>query len=237
MNKQRGEKGGQMFWDKEYAQNDHLAISAAPSEDFLKFIHFLEQEFKKKFLNPLASTTDLGCGNGRNLLYLSKTYGMRGTGFDISNEAVAQANERAKQLGVPVVCSVQSIAEPIPLADNSQTIVLDMMTSHFLNKEERVALRNEIVRILKPDGFLFFKTFLRDGDQHAERLLRESPGNEEGTYIHPRIGVAEHVFTIKEIEELLGDDFYIHKVTKSHGHMRSAAKRRSVSVIAQKIER
>lgn len=235
MKRNGDEKSGQRFWDKEYALRDHLAISDAPSEDFLKFIQFLEKEFGRKYLNPLASVTDLGCGNGRNLLYLGQTYNMRGVGFDISNEAVAQANKIAHEQNIPVTCNVQSIAEPIPLADNSQTIVLDMMTSHFLNYKERHELRNEIVRILKPGGFLFFKTFLRDDDAHAERLLRENPGEEEGTYIHPRIGVAEHVFTEKEIEELLGDDFYIHKISKSHGHLRSAAKRRSISVIAQKM--
>lgn len=236
MNKRGNKKNGQAFWDKEYSQNDHLAISEAPSDDLVKFLRFLEKEFGRKFLNPLATITDLGCGNGRNILYVSEAYGMRGTGFDISKEAVLQANRAAKQHNIQAVCHVQSIAEPIPLPDASQTIVLDMMTSHFLNKEERLRLRDEIVRILRPDGFLFFKTFLREGDTHAERLLKENPAGEEGSYIHPRIGVAEHVFTEQEIEELLGEHFYIHKITKSHGHLRNAAKRRSISVYAQKLK-
>lgn len=223
------------FWDKEYAQSGHLALSNDPSEDLVKFTRFLEREFGRKYLNPLASVADLGSGNGRNLIYLAETYGMRGIGYDISSEAVTQANRLIKTKELPIVCSVQSIASPLPLPDSSQTLVLDMMASHFLNSEERLRLRDKIVRVLRKEGFLFFKTFLRDEDKHAERLLRENPASEPGSYIHPKIGVAEHVFTESEIEDFLKDHFFIHKITKSHRHRERLAKRRSISVYAQKI--
>lgn len=235
---------GKQFWDKEYKQagqeDGHLALSAEPSEDLQKFTRWMEREYGRQYLNPLASVMDLGCGNGRNLLYMARDFGMRGVGYDISDEAIRQARAAAKDFPA-LGFHVRSIAEPLFVPDASQTIVLDMMTSHFLNTEERVKLLKEIVRVLKSGGWLFFKTFLRDEDAHAERLLREAPSGEEGTYIHPRIGVPEHVFAEDEIVDLLSNDFSIHKIARSHRHLsrdkkgKLAGKRRSVSVYAQKI--
>lgn len=226
---------GQEFWNKEYKTGAHLALSVNPSEDLMKFARWLERETGKEFLNQTSSILDLGCGNGRNLAYMSQTYGVKGLGIDISKEAVEQAKKLSVEL--PLQYHVGSIADPIPAPDKSQNIVLDMMTSHFLNLEQRTNLISEIHRVLRPGGWLFFKTFLRDDDEHAERLLRESPAEEKGSYIHPKIGQAEHVFTEVEIEKALSEFFHIHKTTKSHGHLRrgQAFKRRSISVYAQKI--
>ena len=225
---------GSRFWNKEYKHGGHLALSTEPAEDLVKFTRWLEREYGRKYLNPLASVLDLGCGNGRNVAYLVQSFGMRGAGIDVSEEAISQAKKLSS--GLPIEYSVQSMADNFSFPDESQTIVLDMMTSHFLSNEERARLIPRIARVLRPGGWLFLKTFLRDEDVHAERLLRESPGTEHGSYIHPDIGVEEHVFTEEEISNSLQEFFTIHKITKSHRHKeRAGAKRRSISIYAQKI--
>lgn len=222
------------FWDKEYKEGQHFSLSKEPSEDLVKFVHWLEEYSGRKFLNPIASVLDLGCGNGRNLIALAQTFNMRGVGYDLSGEAIAQAEKDSK--GLVLKYAKRSITKPIPLPDHSQTIILDMMTSHFLGAEERTELYAEIARVLKPGGWLFFKTFLRDEDTHAERLLKENPSKEEGSYIHPRIGVPEHVFTEAEIGQFLEKHFIIHKIIKSHRHHARSrgAKRRSIAVYAER---
>lgn len=228
------------FWDEEYGNlgtGGHLSLSDNPSEDLEKFTRWLEREHGRKYLNPIISVLDLGCGNGRNLIYLAQSYGMRGVGYDISDKAIVQAKKLHAQIrgGMPLKFEARSIAEPLPLSDKSQTIVLDMMVSHFLNKAERQLLLSEIHRVLKPGGWLFMKTFLRDEDIHVERLLRENPAEEEGSYIHPEIGVAEHAFTEEEIVNDLSELFFIQKITKSHRHkVDTGAKRRSMSIYAQR---
>lgn len=229
----KNNKKGQSFWDSEYKSSGYLALSDEPSEDLIKFTRFLDREYGAGFLNSKTSVLDLGCGNGRNLIYLAQAFGTKAVGYDISGEAVAQARKKTGDL--PITYTVRSISGPIPLPDESQDIVLDMMTSHFLNETERKALVTEIHRVLKPGGWLFFKTFLLDEDRHAERLLRDHPGTESGTYIHPSIGVAEHVFTEKEVYDTLEPLFAIKKVNRSHRHRARAAKRRSIGVYAEKI--
>ncbi|MBI4068077.1 class I SAM-dependent methyltransferase [Candidatus Kaiserbacteria bacterium] len=229
--------GNEKFWNKSYARRrgaESLTLSTNPSEDLQKFIRYIEREHGRTFLNPSASVLDLGCGNGRNLIYLAREFGMRGVGYDISHEAIKQA--RTLGAGLPLAFEVRSIAEPIPLPDASQTIVLDMMTSHFLRENERAALRAEIVRVLRPGGWLFYKTFLLDEDQHAKRLLKEHPADEAGSYVHPLIGAVEHVSSEEEIEQTLGEHFALHKMYASHRHIRRgrAFKRRSIAVYAEK---
>jgi len=232
----------QHFWNKEYKngrgkkgiRSSNLALSTDPSEDLMKFTRWLERESGKELLNIKGSVLDLGCGNGRNLIYMHDTYGMRGIGFDISNEAIAQAKKLSA--GKPISYEARSIIGPLPVEDESQTIALDMMVPHFLNSEERKVLVKEIARTLKLGGYLYFKTFLLDDDLNAKRLLRENPAEEAGSYIHPKIGVAEHVSTEQEIREAFAEHFHIHKISKSHGHLRKGqAKRRSISVYAERV--
>lgn len=115
-------------------------------------------------------------------------------------------------------------------------LALDMMSSHFLKAAEREHLRDEIFRVLKPGGYFFMKTFLKDDDLHTARLVKEKPGDEPGSYIHPVIGVQEYVYREEELLHFLGEKFIVHKTYASHKHKLKgkAWKRRTISVYAQK---
>jgi len=234
MNKRKRGRDDRKFWNKEYKEVKYLALSSNPSEDLLKFTRWLGRQYNGPYLSSVDTVLDVGCGNGRNLVYLSKTFGVKGIGIDISKEAVAQAEDMSK--GLPLEYKCQSIADPLLLEDRSCDMALDMMTSHVLNSEKRERLLSEIVRVLKPGGWFFFKTFLLDEDRHAERLLRENSGDEEGTYLHPKSGTPEHVFTEEEIMKIFEPYFTIHKISKSHRHILRGRpfKRRSISVYAEK---
>jgi SAM-dependent methyltransferase len=79
------------FWDKEYKTGEHLALSSGVSEDLEKFCRFVDRKEGKKHFNVTGLAVDMGCGNGRNLIWLSESFGMRGVGYDISGEAIKQA--------------------------------------------------------------------------------------------------------------------------------------------------
>ncbi len=212
-----------------------LSLSLEASEDLRKFLLYLKREYRREYLDKKASVVDLGCGNGRNSIFISRTYGSRVSGIDSGEEAIAQAKRASGNLQTQF--RVGSLADPLPYADSSQDLVLDMMVSHFLLAKQRGALLGEIVRILKSGAWLFYKTFLLEDDAHAARLLRNYPADEPGSYIHPTIGALEHVFTEDEIIESLSPFFTIRKILKSHRHRDRFGrphKRRSISVYAQK---
>lgn len=223
------------FWDREYQTSEHLALSTTHSEDLEKFTRFLERDYKREFLNPFTKVLDLGCGNGRNLLFMTDNFATQGIGYDISGVAIARAKEASGDL--PIQYEARSIGEPLPLPDSSINIVLDMMTSHFLKKAEREALRAEILRVLRPGGWLFFKSFLADEDMHVKRLLKESPADEPGAYIHPKLGVYEYAWTEDAVREFFAKDFEMHKFHKSHKHIirGKEGKRRTFSAYLQKF--
>lgn len=231
---QKKKQHGTTFWDNEYTQGGNLQLSVEHSEDLEKFTRWLARQKDLATEQQIDSVLDVGCGNGRNLVFLARTYALPGTGYDTSTAAIKEARMLSKDL--PLTYAVRSIAEPIPLSDESQSLVLDMMASHFLNTKERTQLRDEIFRVLKPGGWLFMKTFLLDEDLHSARLLREHPAKEPNTYIHPVIGVPEHVYSEAELREFLEERLIVHKVYRSHQHVSKgkARKRRTISVYAQK---
>ncbi len=225
---------GAAFWDQEYTNPEHLKLSTNESEDLAKFTRWLERRERMDVLAGEASVIDAGCGNGRNLIFLAKTFGMKGIGIDISSAAIAQAKAASKDF--PIQYNVGTAGSPLPVADNSQTLALDMMTSHFLDKAGRELLRDEFYRSLEEGGYLFMKTFLKDKDLHTERLLKESPGTEAGSYIHPVMGVAEYVYSEEELVAFLSERFVVRKIYRSHRHVSKgkARKRRTISIYAEK---
>jgi len=225
---------GEAFWDKEYKNPEHLKLSINPSEDLEKFTRYIIRQGLTDVLAPGSEVLDAGCGNGRNLIYLAKTFGTIGTGYDISKAAIAQAIAASKDLGLRY--KARSIAGKVELPDDSQSLALDMMSSHFLNQNERQELRDEIYRTLRPGGFLFMKTFLKDEDLHTRRLLIDFPGKELGSYIHPIMGVAEYVYSEEELVAFLKPHFVIHKIYRSHKHAfrGQARKRRTITIYAEK---
>lgn len=234
IHKQKRRRHGANFWDNEYKTAEHLKLSAEVSEDLEKFTRWLGRRDREDVITAPNSVLDVGCGNGRNLIYLACSYELSGVGYDISAAAIAQAKEASKELDLTY--EARTIAGALTLPNESQSLVLDMMTSHFLNQKERAQLRDEIYRVLQPGGFLYMKTFLADGDLHTRRLLKDHPAKEAGSYIHPVIGVAEHVYTEEELITFLQEKFTIRQVYRSHKHVLKgkARKRRTISVYAEK---
>jgi len=232
--KKKRKKHGESFWDAEYNNPEHLKLSIKPSEDLEKFTRWVARRKREDILSPEANVLDVGCGNGRNLIFLAVNFGNKGIGYDFSKTAIQQAITMSQNL--PIKYKARSIAGNLDVEDNSQNLVLDMMTSHFLNKEERFSLREEIFRALKPGGFLFMKTFLKDDDLHTARLLKDHPGDEDGSYVHPIMGVPEYVYSEEELVKTLSERFIIHKIYRSHKHAfrGRARKRRTITIYAEK---
>lgn len=224
----------QRFWDQEYKRPTHLSLSDDPADDLEKFTRWLERNDGNHVLYPGNTVLDLGSGNGRNLLFLAKEFHVKGIGYDLSETAVAQS--KAKKEKLPLEFHKRSIAGDLGLPDRSVMLVLDMMTSHYLNGEERRVLRDEIERVLEPGGFLFFKSFLAEGDLHVERLLREHPGKEPFTYIHPKIGAQEYVWTEDRLRAFFEDRLIVRKIYKSHKHLShgKAFRRRTIVAYLEK---
>jgi SAM-dependent methyltransferase len=216
------------FWDKEYETQEHFALSKNPSEDLEKFCRYIDRQWDG--FPPNWNVLDVGCGNGRHLIYLAREHAAKGLGFDISKVAISQAKADMSHLlherGIGgIEFKVGDIGQKLPGHDGAYDLLLDMMSSHMLPESKRAPYAAECARVLSPGSWLLLKTFLLDEDMHAKRMIVENPArNADGTaeknsYLHPRLGYLEHVYTIREIEELYSPYFHIEKVLKSHAHI------------------
>ncbi len=224
------------FWNSEYKDPGYFALSTVVSADLEKWVRFMQKEFGKDVFRQGLTVLDLGCGNGRNLVHLCEEFHMKGVGYDISEEGIRQAQKAADKMKDRVRFHVRSVGDPFPLENESVDFVLDMMTSHFLREEERKEYLQELLRVLKPGGFLFFKSFYAPGDMHAKKLVKEHGADEENAYIHPKMKVYEYVWTDKAIEDFFGPHFELLFKQASHKHFNKGKpnKRRSVVCYFQK---
>jgi SAM-dependent methyltransferase len=219
-----GVKNAKEFWDNEYSKGgEKFSLSEEPSEDLQKFVRWLEREYKgQEPINKNTKFVDIGCGNGRNSIYLAENFGAKGIGFDISEQAIKTAtrNTEAKGLSKNLSFEVRNLNEGIPEVDNSQDLVIDAVASHVLKKEERIFLKNEVLRVLTGGSYMFLKSLLLDDDSHAKQMIREHGENadEDNSYIHPTMGIFEHVPSEEELISFYENDFYIDKVERSFAH-------------------
>lgn len=215
------EKRLKEFWNNEYKKPAFFALSDNVSEDLVKFTRWIKREYGNDVLRSDVTVLDAGCGNGRNLLWLNENFRVNGLGYDISEEAIKQAQTNSANLkfGKKLIFKVHSIGSNIPLPDESVDVVLDMMTSHFLKEVERKKFIKEIARVLKPQGVLFFKSFYGEGDRHAKDLIEKLTGGEKNSYIHPKMKVYEYVWTDESIDEHFDEDFILKKKEASHRHV------------------
>lgn len=210
----------QRFWNKEYKDSSHLNLSENPSEELVFFCNWIEKELGEGALS-MMNILDVGCGNGRNLLYLAKNFGSSGYGYDISVEAI---NIAKKSLGEVknVEFGVSDLREPLGLENESIDLVLDLMVSHHLTKDEHKKYMEEILRVMKKDGWLLWKTFLRDDDMHAKKMIKDSKARglskEDNGYIHPEFGFYEYVWSEEELREYVEPYFKVHTIRRSKAH-------------------
>ncbi len=232
------EKRLKEFWNKEYKDPGFFALSDEVSADLVKFTRWMQKEYGKDAIRPDTFVLDAGCGNGRNLLWMNESFRVRGYGYDVSDEAIKQAQAKAakQQWGSKLTFEVQSIGDLINLPDESVDVVIDAMASHFLKNVERARFITEVARVLKPQGVMFFKSFYAERDAHVRGLLENHGAGEENAYIHPKLDVYEYVWTDASIETSFGGQFIImHKAASHKHHIKGKpAKRRSITCYFEK---
>ncbi len=202
-------------WEREYQNPFFVTKNADPQKDALRFFKFVRKQ-KAAELNGMH-VLDLGSGTGRNSNYLA-TLGCAVSAMEISRTAIELAKKRASELEVEITYLNQSIGEKYPYASDSFDFALDITSSNALDEKEREVYLSETVRTLKKDGLVFVRALCKDGDKNAKKLLKLFPGKEVETYMMPKSGLVERVFTENDFRITYGKYFKILKVLKKSGY-------------------
>ena len=203
-------------WEKEYKSPKFLTLGTEPLSVVKDFFKELRRKQKVDMSN--FEVLDLGCGNGKNVIYAVENFCKSGIGYDISKTAIDQAKKLSENVSIKY--EIRSIGEKYPLENESVDIILDVTSSNSLNETEREIYLQEMSRVLKPRGFIFVRALCLDGDKNAKQLIKEFPGAEKDTYILPGVGVTERVFTKEDFTKTYQQYFEIIYLEKTEGYQK-----------------
>ncbi|GAA3795503.1 class I SAM-dependent methyltransferase [Sphaerisporangium flaviroseum] len=139
------------WWDDFYADRSKPVpfFVTKPDESLVSYV-------ERGLLTP-GRALDLGCGPGRNAIYLA-SLGFEVDAVDLSPAAVAWAEQRAREAEVDVrfVCGDAFTAELTP---GRYDLVYDSGCLHHLPPHRRVSYRALLSRVLVPGGHLALTCF------------------------------------------------------------------------------
>ncbi|MFF4650625.1 class I SAM-dependent methyltransferase [Streptomyces sp. NPDC001380] len=165
---------GADFWDRFYADRSRPVpfFAAKPDESLAAYLD-------RGLIAP-GRALDLGCGPGRNALFLASR-GFEVDAVDLAPAALAWAEDRAHEAGADVrfVCG-----DAFRLADTELTgpydLVVDSGCLHHLPPHRRISYLALLDRVLAPGGHLALTCFaagamgseLSDADLYRTRQLQ-----------------------------------------------------------------
>ncbi|MGH1536656.1 MAG: class I SAM-dependent methyltransferase [Gammaproteobacteria bacterium] len=115
------------------------------------------------FLLPkFGVALDLACGLAGNAIYLDEC-GLTVHAWDISAAAIEKVNQYCLDNDISIITEVRDV-EKTPLIENSFDVIC---ISYYLER----ALVRDIISALKPNGLLFYQTFI------TEKVSEAGPNN------------------------------------------------------------
>jgi 2-polyprenyl-3-methyl-5-hydroxy-6-metoxy-1,4-benzoquinol methylase len=192
-----------MFWDKVYSSNGQV-WGDKPSELALATAGYLQ---KQKLSDQPLAVLDVGCGYGRDALYLASNFRCAILGVDVSEKAIEIAT-KAVPHGQKERVKFQK-RNFVELDYEKYDIVFASHLYHLLKDDERKKLRRIMKMMLKPNGLLFLSALSVNDPEHygkGDPVPGETNSFHDKTYLH-----------LCTKEELIGDfDFLYMKEIYEH---------------------
>jgi len=207
-----------VIWDDEYTKNECI-WGDKPSELAVITVDYLqEHELDKKYLNIL----DIGCGYGRDEIYLSKHLKCTILAIDNSEKAIHMAQNTISSLEIKNVDF--KYCDFTELRIDKYDVVFVSNLYHILKKNDREKLRVKIMNLLKPEGLLFLNTLsINDPEEYGKgaSLPDEPHSFQRKKYLHfSTRGELEkdfHFLSVNRLYEHRYDEYHVKG--KAHHHI------------------
>ncbi len=150
-----------------------------------------------------AVVLDLGCGNGRHVVYLARE-GLRVFGLDSAPEALGLARGWLEAEGLTADLRLHSMTEPLPYADAFFDAVVSIQVIHHAKLGAIRRIVEEIRRILKPEGLVCVTVSRPKAKPRWQHAIETEPR----TYLPlegRERGLLHHQFVPDELRELFKD--------------------------------
>ncbi|WP_051217648.1 class I SAM-dependent methyltransferase [Paenibacillus assamensis] len=126
----------------------------APDENLVQYVH-------QRQLPAAGRVLELGCGPGRNAIYLAKQ-GYEVDAVDLSSEALQWAKDRAQQQQVDVNFICRNIFE-LDIEEAAYDIIYDSGCMHHIAPHRRIDYVRLVNRALKSGGMFAVTCFVENG--------------------------------------------------------------------------
>jgi len=206
-----------MKTQKEIWQDEHIKQatfnrmhSNRPSSPVKILVGFLKG---RGYLPSQTYILDLGCGKGRNSIYLASE-GFKGLGVDFVKEAIREARKRrSNRLQKNLQFEVLDLTGEWPYSDSSFDAIIDCNVTTCIPSPGRERAIAEAYRVLNPGGYyLFYGTASREP-------LVQLQGPEPNSVIFPDSGKFEKQYTREELLNTYVNFKFIKLDTKAGGDL------------------
>ncbi|WP_336638263.1 class I SAM-dependent methyltransferase [Lysinibacillus fusiformis] len=156
--------------------------------------------FEKEMIFP-SKVLELGCGAGRNAIYLAKK-GCSVVGVDLSENALEWAKKRISEEDVNVELVCANIFD-LDFQQESFDFIYDSGCFHHIAPHRRVSYIEIINRLLKQDGYFALCSFEENGTYGGSALTDEEvylKRSLEGGLGYTKIQLQEIFNFLEEIE-------------------------------------
>ena len=168
--------------------------SGNPSSGVVRFWDWLKNKKHHKKIKGI----EMGCGKGRNVIWLAKQ-GIEMTGFDFSKNAIKESISRAGKEKVATKFIVHDAIKKWPFKSNSFDLGIDcFVTTDIETIGGRKFAVNELIRVVRPGGLILVYV-LSINDEYHKEMIRKSPSDEENAFLNPISGKFEKTFDRAEI--------------------------------------
>jgi cyclopropane fatty-acyl-phospholipid synthase-like methyltransferase len=207
-----------MTWNNNYGTNNKI-WGDTPSELALFACNYLKQSTRFKD-SPDIFILDLGCGYGRDAVFLAQNLPCHILGLDNSEKAVEMA--RSSITG-ETEKRIEFLCYEFGHVNDKYDVILASNLYQLLKPEERAKLRETVKRCLKTDGVFFLSTFsVRDPQHFGKGTPVENEPNTffDNRYIHlSDRAELEADFDFLNINALYEREFQERRSTEDHHHI------------------
>ena len=138
------------FWEKAYQETDKTFDGGKPSEDIIDLVKYLPQN---------SSVLDIGCGDGRNSIFLAKM-GHKVTAINISQSGVNKLKQKANDLNFKINTKVMD-ANSFEFKIEYE-LVIAYGVLHLIQHEKRKELLTKIKKYTKLNGYNIILVFTNE---------------------------------------------------------------------------
>jgi SAM-dependent methyltransferase len=195
------EKRDNEWWDKFYSDKERPVpfFKNIPDESLISY-------FDRGLLKQ-GKALDIGCGKGRNSVYLAKR-GFDVDGVDFSKTSIEMGKQIAKEQSLEVNFLCQSIFD-FEGKPESYDFIYDSGCLHHIKPHRRNQYLKTILKCLKPDGYFGMICFnlkgganISDYDVYRDNSMQGGMGFSE----YKLKAILEPYFEIIEFREMIESD-------------------------------